>query len=332
MISIKNSLSALERAHALLENLAQSHRATVTDLAMGVTALDVESAAPFTEEIVTAAARMNGTVSESLAGNSAALHTALPAWFEKVREYIGEQRLERAATERALREVVASLSQADADHDGKIRLTVDHLRALTRSPEGKGLRDALRAAADAIEESMEQIRRQHQIAIAQFHNEIRALQMRIDPAEAESQSDSLLRIYCREEMCKRITDMVPGPLWMVLLHVRGIRHAEVQFGAGVAAELSSAFAVRFRNTLATGAAIGLWAEEKLLALIPADSSRSTASVCKVITEHLPGPYACFHDGKTVRPTIDVSVCIVESTAKDTAEQVLERIEMSFARI
>jgi len=46
---------------------------------------------------------------------------------------------------------------------------------------------------------------------------------------------------------------------------------------------------------------------------------------KWITEHLSGAYACLQGGKTVRPTLQLNVGVVDTVAGETTAQVLERV-------
>ena len=46
---------------------------------------------------------------------------------------------------------------------------------------------------------------------------------------------------------------------------------------------------------------------------------------KWITEHLSGAYACLNAGKTVRPTLQLTVGVVDTAAHETPERIIERI-------
>jgi hypothetical protein len=44
-----------------------------------------------------------------------------------------------------------------------------------------------------------------------------------------------------------------------------------------------------------------------------------------INEHLSGAYACVKSGETVRPVLQLTVGVVDTSAHDTPERIVERI-------
>ena len=105
---------------------------------------------------------------------------------------------------------------------------------------------------------------------------------------------------------------------------RGLRRAEVQFGKEVGEELAGAFAKRLRNSLPISAVIGRWGTEEFVAMLTAKKSEALTSA-KWITEHLSGTYACLNAGKTVRPAVQLTVGVVDTSAHETPERILERV-------
>ena len=179
-------------------------------------------------------------------------------------------------------------------------------------------------AADSIEKSLEEVRKQHQLTTSQFLVEIRMLHKRIDALEAAASIDEITRFATREELAERIRSSETGQYCLVLIGARGLRRAEVQFGKEVGEELSAAFAKRLRNSLPISAVIGRWGPEEFAAILLAKKSEALASA-KWITEHLSGAYACLKDGKTVRPVVQLTVGVVETAVHEQPERIIERI-------
>ena len=120
------------------------------------------------------------------------------------------------------------------------------------------------AAADSIANSLEQVRKQHQLTTSQFLVEIRMLHKRIDALEtARPPVDELTRFTTREELGERIRSTA-GQYCLLLVGARGLRRAEVQFGREVGEELSGAFAKRLRNSLPVSAVIARWGAEEFV--------------------------------------------------------------------
>jgi PleD family two-component response regulator len=65
------------------------------------------------------------------------------------------------------------------------------------SPEGGLVRAGVRAVADNIEQSLEQMREQHQFTVSTLQTELRLLHNRIDALEAAASTDELTKFSNR---------------------------------------------------------------------------------------------------------------------------------------
>jgi diguanylate cyclase (GGDEF)-like protein len=205
-----------------------------------------------------------------------------------------------------------------------LRASLGKLRQVAAAPGNAALGIVISAAADSIENSLEQVRKQHQLTTSQFLVEIRMLHKRIDALEAAASIDEITRFATREELAERIRSSETGQYCLVLIGARGLRRAEVQFGKDVGEELSGAFAKRLRGSLPISAVIGRWGPEEFVAMLLARKSEALSSA-KWITEHLSGAYACLKSGTTVRPTVQLTVGVVETAVHEKPERIIERI-------
>ncbi|MEO8371057.1 MAG: hypothetical protein ABI806_17875 [Candidatus Solibacter sp.] len=46
---------------------------------------------------------------------------------------------------------------------------------------------------------------------------------------------------------------------------------------------------------------------------------------KWISENVSGPYSCLSDGKSIRPALQLTVGVVDTSARETPDRILERI-------
>jgi GGDEF domain-containing protein len=90
----------------------------------------------------------------------------------------------------------------------------------------------------------------------------------------------------------------------------------------VAAQLVAAFTKRLRNMMPANAIVGRWADEAFLAILTMKKDDATA-LANRIAEHLCGSYSCVLNGKTVRPTLRLSVAVVESAGDRLLQRVHE---------
>jgi GGDEF domain-containing protein len=321
MISILDSVSELDRAHQLRSVLLDSYLQAIKAAAHYSVELDDEITGPHRRYLEALADGVASGQSEALIDSRAAFRGLLRDYRDKAARYVQQLRDELAEMSRALQETLESLAQSDGNHETRLRRTVLGLREISESDDETALRAKMRSAADSIEVSVEQIRKEHQLAISQFLMEIRMLHARIDALEAAAAVDIMTGVFNQAEMEEHIRSATAGGYHLLLFQVRGLKNANVRFGPQAGAELAGAFTKRLKNSLPQNAKLGRWSTEEFIALIPEPKDRAAAWV----TDHLSGTYTCLKDGKTVRPTLQVNVGIAESAAKEPAERTLERV-------
>jgi diguanylate cyclase (GGDEF)-like protein len=138
--------------------------------------------------------------------------------------------------------------------------------------------------------------------------------------------DGLTQLLSRQEIEEQ-TKLLPPGRCMLMIRVSGLRVAELHFCHAVAEELAGAFAARLRNTLAAESVIGRWGHEEFLAIIPAKKAEALNTV-RQVAAHLSGPYSCLHEGKAVRPSLQLSVGVADATG-ETPEKLVARVTAFF---
>jgi diguanylate cyclase (GGDEF)-like protein len=324
MISIQSSLTELERSHQIRAAVLDCYVLAIKNIAHYAVELDEELTGSHRKYLNTLATEVATGTSEALSDSRATLRGLLREYRDKASQYLGSLRDELAGTARTLEEILDSLGQADGDHETDLRAALGKLRQVAAAPGYAALGTVIATAADSIEHSLEQVRKQHQLATSQFLVEIRMLHKRIDALEIAASIDEVTRFATREELAERIRSSPAGEYCLVLVGARGLRRAEVQFGKEVGDALSGAFAKRLRNSLPISAVVARWGSEEFAAMLTAKKSEALASA-KWITEHLSGAYSCLKSGKTVRPTLQITVGIVDTAPHDTPERIIERI-------
>jgi GGDEF domain-containing protein len=324
MISIQSSLNELDRAHQIREGLLDCYLSAIKNCANYAIELDEDATAKHRKYLRTLGEEVACGENSIVLESRAILRNLLRDFRDKGSQYLATLRDELANTARTLEEVLESLSQSDGDHESRLRKTIQNLREIADGAEGQALAPVLRNAASTIEQSVEQMRKQHQVTVSQFQIEIRMLHKRIDSLEAAASVDELTRFLNRAEMESSIRNATPGEYCLLLVSARGLRRAEVQFGPPVAEELEGAFAKRLRNSVPPQSVIARWGREEMVALLPTKKSEAVASG-KWITEHLSGPYPCLCSGKTVRPVLQLNVGVVDTVTSESPDAVLTRI-------
>jgi GGDEF domain-containing protein len=324
VISIGQSVTELDRSDRLRQAAFDCYVAAIRDAAHYAVELEETVTGPYKRHLEALAAEAVGTDPASLTGTRATFRGLLRDYRDKASRFIHDLREELAAGARAIEEILKSLSLSDGDHEARLRGSIERLRQISNSPEGAGVRTALLAASEAIGQSVEELKKQHELSIAQFQMEIHMLHKRIDALEMAAMIDSLSKLFSRAEMEERIR-AAPGEAYtLLLIRAGGLRAAEAHFGAAVGAELAGAFGKRLRNSLPPDAVLGRWGPEDFVAKAEM-AKREAMTASKWVTENLSGPYSCLKDGKTVRPVLQVSVAIVDRQPGELAERTCARI-------
>src|ERR1039458_7686552 len=322
MISIQSSLTELERSHQFRIVVLDCYLQAIKNMAQYAVELDGNLTGDHRKHLTSLADDVALGRQEVLLESSATLRGLLRDYREKATQYLSGLREELAGTARALEEILDALGQADGDHDSQLRAALTRLREVANDPAHGAIAPVVASAADTIEYSLEQVRKQHQLTIAQFLVEIRMLHKRIDSLETAASIDQFTHFANQQEMEQRIRSATPGGYCLLLIGTRGLRRAEVQFGTEVGEELSGAFSKRLRNSLPTTAVISRWGPEQFVVMVTVNKSEATASG-KWITDHLSGAYACLKAGKTVRPSLQLTIGIVDTAASDSPERIMQ---------
>jgi GGDEF domain-containing protein len=328
MISIRTELNDLERSLQQREAVLDCYLNAIRNVAHYALELDEDLTRQFRKHMGALADEIFDGGAQALDDSRATLRGLLRDYRDRSSVYVSNLRDELAGTARALEEILDSLNQCDGDQEGRLRGALVKLRAAAKADTAGTVGAIIAGAAEAIEQSIEQMRKQHQLTVSQFLTEIRVLHQRIDSLEKSASLDQLTRLSNRAEMTERIRQSVTGEYCLILIGVRGLLRAEVQFGKEVGHELAAAFASRLRNSIPTQADAARWSAEDFVVKLEMKHSEATA-LGKWITDNLSGQYACMKGGKAVRPSVQVMVGVVETTSSDKPAGVLHRVDVFF---
>jgi diguanylate cyclase (GGDEF)-like protein len=330
MISIQSSLTELERSHQLREAVLDCYLNAVNSVAHYALELDEEVTKQFRKHLSALSGEISLGKVDLLADSRATLRGLLRDFRDRNSAYVANLRDELAGTVRALEEILDTLAQTDGDSDVRMRSALRKLRSAVAPDAGTILGVLVAGAADVIEQSIDQMRKQHQLTVSQFITEIRVLHKRIDALESAASLDLLTKLANRNEMTERIRLAAPGEYCLLLIGVRGFLRAEVQSGKEVGEELAAAFVKRLRNSVPATAEAARWGVEEFVVLVSAKKS-DALSLGKWISENLSGPYVCLKAGKAIRPNVQVTVGIVDTAPREAADHIVRRIDIFFGR-
>jgi len=243
--------------------------------------------------------------------NSEAAPDLMRDYRGKAAAYVNRLSGELTVTARSLQQILDSLADVDGDYEGRMGSALASLRDAARSPGAGEIGNSLLAASTAIGGCLAEIRQRHETTVSQLLGEIRTLHKRIDQLESAASLDVLTALFTRAELEKRIKSLPTGASGLVLFSLTNLGLVEARFGGPVGEQLAAAFLKRLRRILPAGTAIGRWSEEEFMAILPAPHQPADLTQ-DVLNEQLSGAYACFEDGKTVRPALQVRTTVLSA--------------------
>jgi len=168
MTSIQNSLDDLERCQTAREMLLDCYLTAIGNVAHYAIDLDDEITAPHRHYLTVLAGELASAQPEALAESRGQASRPAPRLSRKGGEIPGHAKEELAGTAGALQEILDHLAQTDSNHEAQLRTELGRLREISDSPGASVVSAAILAAADSIEQSIEQIRQQRQLMVSQF--------------------------------------------------------------------------------------------------------------------------------------------------------------------
>jgi GGDEF domain-containing protein len=330
VISIGQSVTDLEKSDRLRQTTFECLVGAIRDTARYAIQIEEPASGLYQKHLEALAAETVGTDPASLAGCRSTFRGLLRDYRDKAGKFIHDLREELANGARALEEILKSLACSDGDHESRLRASMDQLREISNRPAAAGVRTALAAATDAIGTSIEELRKQHELSIAQFQMEIHMLHQRIDGLERAAMIESASRLFTRKEMEERIKAAPPEWYSLLLIRAEGLAAAEARYGESVGTEVAAAFGKRLRNSLPADAALARWGAQEFVAKVGM-AKREALMASKWVAENLSGAYACLKDGKTVRPSLVVNVGVAERDPLEPPQRTCARIAEFFGK-
>lgn len=328
MVSIRESVAELDRSHRLRELTRECYLSAIQSVSQYAVDLDTRITGDFKRHVSALEAGAASTDEGELQATRSALRGLLRDYRDKASEFINGLRDQFANSARALEEIMDSLAQADGDGDSRMRVAIGRLREIAARPECAPVQAVILANARALDTGLEQMRRQQQVTVSQFHAEIRVLHQRIQAMEAAAMVDELSKMLLREEMEERIRAATQCPYSLLLIRTNGLKLAERQYGGAVGAELTGALGKRLRAGLPADAAIGCWGEERFVVKV-ALSKQDGMTLSRRLTESLAGSYSCIQEGRSVRASLQVSIAVVDRDPGEPADRTIHRANEFF---
>jgi len=269
VVSIHKHITELEVAHRLGKLSREGYIAAIRSAAQYAVELDSGITQPFRGRLQNLAAGVEASDS-ALAESGPRFRAELRDYRDRAKSYIDRLREDLALQAASLQKVYESMASGDGDHERRLGHTLKLLRELAAAREAEKVRAQITKAADSLEESLQELKRQQQVTIAQFLVEIQMLHQRIEKLEFSATNDRVTRLLNREEFEARVASAVAArsEFFLLLLRIRSLPQIKRQLGGAITDELLAAFAKRLRSCIKPDDPAGRWGENEFAILLP----------------------------------------------------------------
>jgi hypothetical protein len=257
MISNQQNLSELEKSDRTRALAVDCYVSTINTMAHYAVDLDKTITAPHRKYLSDLAVHLTNASLEALVESRSTLRGLLRDYRDRAAQYLSGLRSHLTSTAEALQQMVEGLALCDTDQGARMNQDLGRLRVIANTSEGD-VQTSLRALADSLEHSLEQVRKQHQFTISQLQTEMRLLHNRVDSLEAAAATDDVSKLSTRRFMAEYLGALPPEGACILILKMRGLADARARFGTAIADDVVGTFGRRLRNTVPKETVVGRW--------------------------------------------------------------------------
>lgn len=330
MVSISQSLTELDAAYRMRMAALECYRSAVQSAGQYAVDFETSLTEAHRKDLESLAVEIAGSQNDdTLARTVAHLRASLRDYRDRASAFLANLRRELAEKATSLEQIFQSLADGDGEHELRIGRTIRALRDLASRPEAAKVRGPLGDAAAALDESLEEMKRQHQLTVAQFLVEVRILHQRIQELETSPNPDGAAAMPSRKELESRIEGAIAArePFSLLMLRTRNLAGVLRQF-PDVDGALLTAFAKRLQNCLKPDDVVARWSDDRFVVLQPGGKQDAVGAVRR-IAEHVGGVYVIRLGERLVRPALQLTVGTVEGRSSESRGQLVARVESFF---
>jgi GGDEF domain-containing protein len=327
MVSIRESLSELEKACRQRQAVLECYSAALQSMAQYAIEIDEEITPAYRAHLKELLRSLSGEPGVDVLVNSRTLlRNELRDYRDRAAEALKALRLELSGKADALQSIVEAMVSADGDHENRLQAALAALKRLAASPHVSAVQGPLASIASQIEASIQELKAQNNLTVSQFLVEVKTLHRRIESLETGIRKDSNTGVWSRVEMEAQVAAMVQKERAFCLIFFRisnllaVVRHQ----GQNVRREALSAFSKRLVAAAPAGAVVGRWCEDQFVTLVEA-AKPDVIGLAKNIVQHVSAEYLCVEGGTAHKVKLLVNSAVIEHLGEAGYESLVSRI-------
>jgi len=312
LISIRKATTELERMDEMLATLTTSFEQAIRSTGQYAIELNASDREVFRQHLESLRAQLaESNDPETWKSIEASFRGELRDYRDKSQEQLKKLHGEIGAAMEALQVFGEAVNASGADHEVQIRAAMDRLTALAGVAGLNELRDGIGTAVKAISSSVDSMRRNHQVAVAQMRDEIRLLHTQIDVERRSAYMDRATGVWNRQKLDSHIGALIASdqPFSILLVCVRNLKLLDNRYSKTLIAGALKALLQRFSVMLGENVVVGRWNEEHFAAVL--EDSSTAVSISRQATQRLSGTYSVQENGLSHSVPLQAVAGVVE---------------------
>jgi diguanylate cyclase (GGDEF)-like protein len=326
LISLKKSVSELERWEILQESTMESYRGAIESLRQYAVEIDAVTTEEHRRHLAAIAADLGRAATpEHILETRSWLRGELRDYCEKAAKYLGGLRDDLETSAQALERLVDSIVRNGSDQQQRLGRGLKELRQLVGSDDLDKLRTALAATIGLIEESVEQLQMQNQLVVAQLQDEISTLHKTVERTRKAAATDPVTGVSNRQGIEAGIEREINSGKTFCLLSVwiRNLKQVQHHYGRHLGDEAVAACCRRLMEAVGRQVTLGRLADDEFVVVIPLPKS-DTMKLAQQLSLQLSGTYALMKDGQLHHLSLEISTIVVDHQPGQNTGALLEK--------
>ena len=336
MISLRRSVSVLERLEALERASRDGFRSAVAANARHALELERRETEKFRKYLENLARRVGAADSpEELSRAKTEFLAALADQAERAARFVEALQKKVAGSASSLSKL-ADKARAGVAEDRSLQLGLGQLHAIAQDPDVNRVCPELNEAVKAVEASVERLREQTRVVIAQLRSEVASLRRALESAREEALRDPVSGLLNRNAVLEAIRERLKeGRTFSVLLiWIGNLQYIHFRYGAACRDDFVSQFADRLRGLAGEEAVVGRWGEDRF-AVIVGRPKPEALWLSETLLEKFTEPFLIDHKGLVREVTAQIKTGVIEAAPQTTEAKLLadaDKLSLALASI
>lgn len=334
MISLKKSLSDLDRLAMIQKVASECYRAAVASASEHVVETDKSLTRLFREELESLSRRVKAAeTADELSETRISFAQHLEQYARQGSRYLRSLKEQVTATRRALADVVDSLAQGEDNEQFRIETDLTRLEEIANRPAVRDVCPEMSVVVASIGDGVSKLKKKNQLVVAQLQDELHSLQTTLDKAQQNARRDERPGLMNRMDLIGQIRRSIVArkTFSLILVSVGNAPYLAGVHGGEAMDSVLDEFAQRLPDVVGPKAIRGHWNRFSFLTILDRPKPEAVELADRLATR-LAGPYFPSGSAGGRAITLRLTTGVVEAGPGDSEGRLLAAIEQLLAAL